>query len=296
MKFTHILIATISIAALSSCSTINRILKRDTISSSKTESTSAPKNDTTAETSEAAKKNDSELSSRLAGEWIIISAGGKTIEITDEMPYLTFEKSAERFYASNGCNVINGSYNLDGSTLKFDNVLSTMKMCPETEYEGAITAALSGSQPVTATINKLGHESFLTLTDSKGNDLLKARRHNMEFLNGNWQITSVAGKKITGDEATLFIDIAELKVHGNTGCNFFNGQLFINPDKTNAIDFSNLATTRMACPNMEQESAILLALEDAVSAIQGSEGRVMLLSTTGKELMTLKPLPVQAED
>ena len=118
----------------------------------------------------------------------------------------------------------------------------------------------------------------------------------MDFLNGNWQITSVSGKKIEGDDATLFIDIAELKVHGNTGCNFFNGQLFINPDKSNAIDFSNLITTRMACPNMEQESAILLALEDAATAIEGSEGRVMLLNTSGKELMTLKPLPIQTEE
>ena len=171
--------------------------------------------------------------------------------------------------------------------------MSTMKMCPETDYEGPITTALSGADPLVASINQLGHESYLTLTNSKGTELLKARKHNMEFLNGNWQISSVNGKKIEGDETNLFIDIAELKVHGNTGCNFFNGQLFINPDKSNAIDFSNLITTRMACPNMEQESAILLALEDAATAIEGSEGRVMLLNTSGKELMTLKPLPVQ---
>lgn len=296
MKFTNILIATVTIASLSSCSTINRILKKDNTSSPRTESNATTKKDMQNETSEAAAENEGQLSSRLAGEWIIISAGGKAIDISDEMPYLTFEKASGRFYASNSCNVLNGSYVLDGTTITFDNVLSTMKMCPETEYEAPISTALSGAQPVTASINNLGHESFLTLIDSKGIDLLKARRHNMEFLNGNWQITSVAGKKNTGDEATLFIDIAELKVHGNTGCNFFNGQLFINPDKTNAIDFSNLATTRMACPNMEQESAILLALEDAVSAIQGSEGTVMLLNTTGQELMTLKPLPIQAED
>ena len=51
----------------------------------------------------------------------------------------------------------------------------------------------------------------------------------------------------------------------------------------------------MACPNMEQESAILLALEDAATAIEGSEGRVMLLNNSGKELMTLKPLQVQTK-
>ena len=70
---------------------------------------------------------------------------------------------------------------------------------------------------------------------------------------------------------------------------------YINPDKSNAIDFSNLGSTRMMCPNMEQESAILLALEETVSAIQGSEGNVMLLNSAGKELMTLRSIPVEKE-
>ena len=51
----------------------------------------------------------------------------------------------------------------------------------------------------------------------------------------------------------------------------------------------------MMCPNMEQESAILLALEETVSAIQGSEGNVMLLNSAGKELMTLRSIPVEKE-
>lgn len=290
MKTANILIAALAIASMSSCSVINRFTKKASPASDKTEVSAATPSGSKADRPAAS------FADRLNGEWIIVSASGKPIDVTDDMPYLTFEKSADRFYASNGCNVINGSYKVDGNRLIFDNVLSTMKMCPDNDYEGYITTALSGAEPVSAKISELGHETYLTLSNSKGLEMLTARKHNMEFLNGNWQITSAGGKKIESDDATLFIDIAQLKVHGNTGCNFFNGQIFINPDKSNAIDFSNLVTTRMACPNMEQESAILLALEETAAAIQGSEGRVMLLNSAGKELMTLKSIPVQAEE
>ena len=51
----------------------------------------------------------------------------------------------------------------------------------------------------------------------------------------------------------------------------------------------------MMCPDMEQEAAILLALEETASAIQGSEGRVMLLDQTGKELMSLRKIETVKE-
>ncbi len=288
MKLTKILIMTTIAASAASCSIFSP--KGKTVDGS---SASAVQSGTAATTGNKAGANLPDL---IAGEWVIISADGKPIGSVDDMPYVTFDKSSGRFYASDGCNVINGSYAVtsDGK-LTLDNVLSTLKMCDGIEYEAAISSALSGAQPLSVKYSQLGHESFLSFTDAKGSEMIKARKHNMDFLNGNWQITSVNGKATEGDEATIFIDINELKVHGNTGCNFFNGQLFINPDKSNAIDFSDLASTRMMCPNMEQESAILLALEETVSAIQGNEGQVMLLNNKGKELMTLKSIPTDKQ-
>lgn len=319
MKLTYLLIAAVT-ASLSSCSLINSVLKTDTKDSSETTTAKASPATTvatvtpttpTAETSAKAKaenkKSDKKdvkkmnpdgdkIDERIDGEWIIISAGDKTVPSSDDMPYINFMRAEGRFYASNGCNVLNGTYiTTPAGVITFDHVLSTMKMCPETDYEIPISSVLSGSEPVKVKITDLGHETYLSLLDSKGTEII-ARKHNMDFLNGNWQIMTVNGKTVKSEDATLFMDINELKVHGNTGCNFFNGDLFINPDKSNAIDFSNLASTRMACPNMEEESAILLALEETASAIQGSDHKVMFLSTTGKELMTLKSIPLQAEE
>lgn len=234
-------------------------------------------------------KPGTDIAGLITGEWIIVSADGKQIPSTDDMPYVTFEKSTGKIYASDGCNIINGTYKINpNGTVSFSNVLSTMKFCGDLGYDSRISSTLASEEPLTVKIDKVGQESFIRFYNQKGTELMSARKHNMDFLNGNWQITSVGGKAIDGDEATIFIDINELKVHGNTGCNFFNGQLYINPDKSNAIDFSNLATTRMMCPNMEQESAILLGLEETVTAIEGSEGRVMLLNSAGKELMSLR--------
>lgn len=290
MKITHLLIASLAAATVSSCSILSP--KKTGISGATATQVNTtdtkPKNDVPAKAENVAE--------RIAGEWIIISAAGKSISDVDDIPYITFDPTTNRFYASNGCNVINGSYSVTApATLQLTDVLSTMKMCPETDYEAPITTALSGAEPLTLKINKVGQESFLRFYSSKGTELISARKHNMDFLNGNWQIMTVGGKTVKNEDATLFIDIRELKIHGNTGCNFFNGEIFINPDKTNAIDFSRLASTRMACPDMEQESAILLALEETATAIRGSEGRVMFLNPAGKELMTIKSVPAKAE-
>lgn len=241
-------------------------------------------------------KSANDYSDKIAGEWTIVSVGGKSLRTVDEMPYVSFEKSSGRFYASNGCNVINGSYKINGDgSLKLDNVLSTMKLCHDVQFEEEIGSALSGAETLNVKIDNIGHETFLRFMNSKGKELMSARKHNMDFLNGNWQIKSVAGKTINDEEANVFIDINELKIHGNTGCNYFNGKVYINPDKSNAIDFSEMATTRMACPNMEQESAILIALEETCTAIQGNAGQVMLLNQAGKELMTLESIPAEKQ-
>lgn len=229
------------------------------------------------------------IDERLNGEWVIVEVDDKEIPLLDEMPYINFENSTERFYMSNTCNIINGDFkSIANSKLYFSNTLSTMKFCPDVEFEAAIIAVVSNPAPVTYKIENVGHESYILFYNTKGSLIMKARKHNMDFLNGNWCITRVGDKIINDDEANIFIDIAELKVHGNTGCNFFNGEIYIDPSKTNSIDFSNLASTRMACPKMEQESAIFLALEEAVSAIQGNADEAMLLDSKGNELMILR--------
>lgn len=227
------------------------------------------------------------------GKWYVASVGSITINAEDETPYVHFEPQG-RFYASDGCNVINGDYAVhsDG-TMAFDHVLSTMKYCPDVEYSALIAAQFNDQSKPAIDCKRIGQDTYLYFRNASGNVMLTLRRQNMEFLDGNWMVTSIDGKKNSDEELTLFFDIAEQKIHGNTGCNFFNGDIYIDPARSNAIDISNIGLTRMACPDADRERRMIVALEEAYSAIEGRhENTVLLLDKKGKELLTLRRAPV----
>lgn len=229
----------------------------------------------------------------LNGEWLITALGSTTIPASDEMPYIIFDTEG-KFYSSNGCNILNGAYSLEkGNVLKFSSVLSTMKYCPEATYDTKINSILNDEKGVSVNIKRIGQESYLNFLNSAGSIIMTARRHNMEFLNGQWQIVAINGNEIDNEEVNIFFDIPQLKVHGNTGCNYFNGQIYINPSKSNAIDISNMAVTRMACPNQEVEDAMLLALEQVSTAIKNNDNHVILLDAGGKEQLVLKKINIE---
>lgn len=236
------------------------------------------------------------LAASIAGEWNIIQVGTTTVDRDEDMPYLTFEPSTGRFYANDGCNIINGSYRLNGNDdVEFFGVLSTMKYCPDAEFASAIGAVINENRPAHLVMTKLGTETYIDFTSlTDGKSLMRMRRGNLEFLNGNWKVESIAGIDKLEVPADIFIDLSELKVHGNTGCNYFNGTIYLDHRASNAIDFSNMALTRMACPYTAQETAMMVALEEATTAIQGGHDKVMLLDSRGRDLMTLSRLPLNA--
>lgn len=229
-----------------------------------------------------------DYSALVPGEWSISKVGGKTVT-GDERPYITFDVAQSRFYGSNGCNTINGDYTLGGTTLKFSNVISTMRACPDAPFEYAINQALDKVTDYAVARN--GHEYYMSLTGAGGESLMMLRKHNMDYLNGSWSVTTLDGKApdlAEGEVMQLVIDIPELKLHGNTGCNILNGSLLIDPDKTNAIQFHDIVTTRMACRNYQQETAFLLALEAVDAATATGDSTVALLDHDGKTVMTMR--------
>lgn len=229
----------------------------------------------------------------LNGEWTIMKVKGQDVPQEDRMPYINFEASTGRFYASDGCNTINGNFSVKGSALQLSQVASTLMLCHDIPFEHEIGVLLSGEVAPSVAIRKVGHESYLTLTDKATGLSLEARRHNMEFLNGQWRVAQINGKDINDEEANVFIDLGEMKVHGNTGCNFFNGEIYIDPSKSNSVEFGKMGLTRMACPKYEQEQAMMLALEETTSAIRGDNNRVMLLKADGTPVIVLEKQDVK---
>ena len=111
----------------------------------------------------------------------------------------------------------------------------------------------------------------------------------MDFLNGAWRITMLNGTPME-EGGSITIDVTDLKIHGNTGCNIFNGTLFIDPDKVDSAQFADLITTRMSCPDNVRETELLLALEQVENARQKSADVVEMFDTEGNLLLTLERL------
>ncbi|MDE5628967.1 MAG: META domain-containing protein [Muribaculaceae bacterium] len=265
----------------------------------KTEKVKAPssdkgkKNKTHASTAPTAQPPTVPTQQELCGApWKITAAGNMTIDADEDAPYLAFDPKGN-FYACDGCNVINGTYviKFDGKLI-FSNTLSTMKYCPDVEWAAQISAVFSKTEQLSVDSKKIGHETYLYIKDASNRTILTMRRHNMEFLNGSWKILWADGKKLSDDDtADIFIDIAERKIHGNAGCNFFNGTVYIDESRSNAMDFSNIQLTARACPASDTEHHIVVALEQTCSAIAGKNNdTVLLLDHAGKKLMTLKKI------
>ena len=230
----------------------------------------------------------------INGEWTIYSVRGNVVT-GEERPYITFDLPAKRFYGNNGCNYINGDLVLgDNGTMRLDNIISTMKMCGDAQFEYLINLATSDVRSYSARVE--GPITFLDLLDGKSSKpILVLRRHNMDFLNGAWKVDTLNGTPLVtsdGDPASLTINVTDLQLHGTTGCNRLNGRIFIDPDKKHSLQFVYMATTRMMCPPDSRETEFLLALESVESAKQTGPDTVVLTSPEGAELFTLTRIPL----
>lgn len=226
----------------------------------------------------------------ISGEWTIINAGGQNIHLDEGMPYLIFSDAEGRFYASNGCNYLNGDYTYspEDGEICFSNVVSTMADCPDIDFETSISVVLNEGVCVKSKITEEGRETYMSLMSNSGDKLLTLRRHNLEVANGQWDVVSIDGSNIDSDGLNIFLDIPELKIHGNTGCNFFNGSIQIDPEEPSAIAFTQMGVTMRMCENSELERKMLVALEQTTSYSIKDQDILVLKDISGKEVMKLR--------
>lgn len=224
----------------------------------------------------------------VKGDWSIEKVNGKTA-VGETAPFLKFEPSEKRVYGNNGCNVINASYqyNPADSTLSFSNLVSTMMACGMTGITDIeINAALDAARYYTWSLN--GDDYLITLLDADHQPVIEMMHQNFQFLNGTWAVKEIDGEAVNVPDMKLVIDVDEGKIHGNTGCNILNGSLETDMDAANSISFQQLGVTRKACPDMNYETQLLVALEDASKAKPLQEGRVELLNNLGKVVLVME--------
>lgn len=223
------------------------------------------------------------------GEWVIKSVGNTKIDREENYPYINFVLSDHNFYASNGCNVLNGSFEVDVQkhTVTFRNVISTMRYCADVPWDSEINAALAEGVPVRYEYEMVDGQAYLYLLDGAGNRVMTMAKPGLDFLNGNWRVKSIGDEQFDDSEMSIFFDVEERTVHGNTGCNSFNGTIYVDPQNKQSFSLQNMAVTMRMCPNIEQQSKFLVALEQTMGAKANSDGSVNLINADGKTVMVL---------
>ena len=106
-------------------------------------------------------------------------------------------------------------------------------------------------------------------TKNKVNEITKNTVHK------KWELSVLDGKQVAGNQP-IYIELTEDgKVSGFIGCNRLNGSYTI--ENETQIKFSQLGTTRMACPEMEMElEKEVLELLNTTDNFTLDDGKLML--------------------
>lgn len=244
---------------------------------------------------ETATQTEGAIQKVLYGQWIATNINGTAVTGNDR-PYMVFDESSTNpfivnLYAYDGCNILNGALAVTpgGQMSRTSEFLSTMKMCPDAQYEIGFTMALNTVSKYS--IEQVGRDYLLYIKNAQGNTTMTLRKSDLGFANGAWQVTKLNGTAVPTDvEIQMVIDIPEQKLHGNAGCNTMNGSIYMNPDKQNSLEFKNIATTRMTCPQIALEQQLLTALAQVTTVQLGKDGSLMLDDANCHTLVTLTKL------
>ncbi len=227
---------------------------------------------------------------QIAREWTIKTVNGKKINTT-ERPFIIFDFAENRFYGNNGCNVINGAFSCNGSNITFDNIISTMMFCHSETSEQTIMKALN--DVVSIKMYEKNEIKYLHMLDGKGHVLITLKEQNLDFLNGAWTVEKINDKTIKDENVKLVIDIDQLTLHGNSGCNIVNGTIYVDYSKDWGVQFQQLISSMKMCENMKTETELLIALEsvETCKPINGSE--IALYDNKGNCVAVLKKLNLE---
>ncbi len=230
------------------------------------------------------------------GEWMASRVGEMAVT-GENRPYIVFDADPTnpflvKCYANNGCNTINGEFAITpgGNMKPTSELISTMMMCPDAPYEMGFSTALN--TVASYSIEKIGSDYLLYLKNEAGETTMILRKSDLDFANGAWSVQKINDTHAPQEaEMQLVIDIPELKIHGNAGCNVLNGKIDINPDVQNSLSFSDLITTRMSCPYLDAEQSLIQALESAKTvASTGNKDIIYFTNAAGKTVLVLKRL------
>ena len=224
---------------------------------------------------------------QLYGEWDIVMLRNKKKVYTLERAYVYLDfAGGNKVYGNNGCNTINGTFQLSGNNLKFNDFISTSESCHNVTSEKSIMHALADTRRYSLLAQY--NAQYLNLMNSKGNVIMVLKRHNLDALNGAWLIKEMDSENVSEKNMRVVIDAVMQTIHGDTGCNIINGIITLDPAKDMAIQFEDLHSSEHDCQDIADETALLLALERTESCKRINDHEMALLDNKGAIVIVLQ--------
>ena len=228
---------------------------------------------------------------QLYGEWDIVSIRKKKVYTLERAyVYLDFA-GGNKVYGNNGCNTINGSFQLNGNNLTFGDFITTNNSCSNVTSEKTIMHALADVRRFT--LETQYNAQYLNLMNAKGTVVLVLKRHNLDAMNGAWQVKEINSENVVELNMRLVIDAVMQTIHGNSGCNIINGIITLDPTKDMAIQFEDLHSTENDCEDIDNETALLLALERSESCKRINNNEMALLDNKGNIVIVLQRIALR---
>ena len=239
-------------------------------------------------TPEGGELTPAEPSALTSTPWALQAFGGPDVPLAAlQGKNITIEFNAEgRASGFAGCNTYGGGYTVDGNSLTFGPLISTMMACEPAlmTLEQAYLAALAKTASFQIT------DGQLDLMDANGQMVLNFAPLESKSLEGtNWLAMSVNnGRQAvvsvqSGTEITALFENGQLS--GSAGCNTYTASYTVDGNK---IAITMPASTMMMCAEpeglMEQEQAYLAALTQAAT-FQIREDRLEIRDATGALLV-----------
>lgn len=223
---------------------------------------------------------------QLYGEWDIMTMRKKKV-YTMERAYLYLDfAGGNKVYGNNGCNTINGTFQLKGNEIMFSDFISTERSCHNVTNEKTIMHSLADVRRYTLTTQY--NAQYLNLMNAKGNVVLVLKRHNLDAMNGAWLVKEINSENVSEQNMRLVIDAVEKTIHGDTGCNIINGIITLDHTKDMAIQFEDLHSSQYECEAIELETSLLLALERTESCKRINQNEMALLDNKGNIVLMLQ--------
>jgi heat shock protein HslJ len=228
---------------------------------------------------------------QLYGEWDIVNLRKKKV-YTLERAYLYLDfAGGNKVYGNNGCNTINGRFQLRGNNLKFEDFISSGESCRNVTNEKTIMHALADVRRFT--LETQYNAQYLNLMNSKGVVVMVLKRHNLDAMNGAWLIKELNSEKVDELNMRVVIDAVMQTIHGDTGCNIINGIITLDPTKDMAIQFEDLRSDEHDCEEIDFETDLLLALECTESCKRINEHEMALLDNKGSIVIVLQRISLR---